>query len=236
MSNILINGLEKLNISLEGKDVDSFEIYKEILKEWNTKINITTITDDEEIDIKHFLDSLSPLKTNIFDGKKKLIDIGTGGGFPGIPLKIVKKELNVTLIDSLNKRINFLNEVINRLNLNDIVAIHGRAEEMSIRPLYREKYDIAISRAVASLNTLSEYCIPFVKVGGFFISMKGPEVEEELKSSSNAIKILGGSIADKKLIPLPGTDIVHSLIIIEKIKETPTKYPRGGGKPRKNPL
>ncbi|MBC8586717.1 16S rRNA (guanine(527)-N(7))-methyltransferase RsmG [Paratissierella segnis] len=236
MSDILIKGAEELNISIEEKDINSFEIYKEMLKEWNTKINITTITDDEDIDIKHFLDSLTPLVTNLFDGKKNLIDIGTGGGFPGIPLKIIKRELNVTLLDSLNKRINFLNEVINRLELEDIIAIHARAEEMSIKPVYREKYDIAISRAVASLNTLSEYCIPFVKLGGYFISMKGPDAEEELKSGNNAIKVLGGRIVDKKLICIPESDIMHSLIIIEKIKETPTKYPRGGGKPRKNPL
>jgi 16S rRNA (guanine527-N7)-methyltransferase len=236
VSDILIKGAEELNISIEEKDINSFEIYKEMLKEWNTKINITTITDDEDIDIKHFLDSLTPLVTNLFDGKKNLIDIGTGGGFPGIPLKIIKRELNVTLLDSLNKRINFLNEVINRLELEDIIAIHARAEEMSIKPVYREKYDIAISRAVASLNTLSEYCIPFVKLGGYFISMKGPDAEEELKSGNNAIKVLGGRIVDKKLICIPESDIMHSLIIIEKIKETPTKYPRGGGKPRKNPL
>ena len=236
MSDILIKGAEELNISIEEKDINSFEIYKEMLKEWNTKINITTITDDEDIDIKHFLDSLTPLVTNLFDGKKNLIDIGTGGGFPGIPLKIIKRELNVTLLDSLNKRINFLNEVINRLELEDIIAIHARAEEMSIKPVYREKYDIAISRAVASLNTLSEYCIPFVKLGGYFISMKGPDAEEELKSGNNAIKVLGGRIVDKKLICIPESDIMHSLIIIEKIKETPTKYPRGGGKPLKNPL
>lgn len=236
MSSILINGARELNINIEEEDIDSFEIYKEMLKEWNQKINITSITDDEEIDIKHFLDSMTPLLTNLFNGKKRLIDIGTGGGFPGLPLKIINKDLNVTLLDSLNKRIIFLNEVINKLELKDIEAIHGRAEELSIKPLYREKFDIAISRAVASLNTLSEYCMPFVKVGGHFISMKGPEIDEELESSNNAIKVLGGKIVDTQLINIPESDIVHSLIIIEKIKETPTKYPRGGGKPRKNPL
>lgn len=236
MSSILINGARELNINIEEEDIDSFEIYKEMLKEWNQKINITSITDDEEIDIKHFLDSMTPLVTNLFNGKKRLIDIGTGGGFPGLPLKIINKDLNVTLLDSLNKRIIFLNEVINKLELKDIEAIHGRAEELSIKPLYREKFDIAISRAVASLNTLSEYCMPFVKVGGHFISMKGPEIDEELESSNNAIKVLGGKIVDTQLINIPESDIVHSLIIIEKIKETPTKYPRGGGKPRKNPL
>lgn len=236
MSNILVKGARELKINIEEKNIDSFNIYKEMLKEWNQKINITSITNDDEIDVKHFLDSLTPLITNLFNGKKKLIDIGTGGGFPGLPLKIINQDLNVTLLDSLNKRIIFLNEVINKLGLKDIVAIHGRAEELSIKPMYREQYDIAISRAVASLNTLSEYCMPFVKVGGYFISMKGPEIDDELKSSSNAIKILGGKVIDTKLINLPESDIVHSLIIVEKIKETPTKYPRGGGKPRKNPL
>lgn len=236
MSNILINGARELNIELNEKNIECFKIYKEMLIEWNQKINITTITNDEEVDIKHFLDSLTSLTTNLFSGNKKVIDIGTGGGFPGLPLKIINKELDMTLLDSLNKRIIFLNEVINKLDLKGIRAIHGRAEELSIKSDYREKFDIAISRAVASLNILSEYSLPFVKVGGYFISMKGPEIDEEMKTSNNAIKILGGKVIDTKFIKLPESNIVHSLITIEKIKETPTKYPRGGGKPRKNPL
>ena len=238
MANIdaLVNGIEKLNIELTEEQLFKFIRYKELLKEWNKKINITTITDDVEIDQKHFLDSLTPLRTNLFNGKKKLIDVGTGGGFPGVPLKIANAELEIDLLDSLNKRIIFLNEVIKELNLDNIRAIHGRAEELSIRSEYREKYDICISRAVASLNTLSAYCIPFVKVGGFFVSMKGPEFEQELSSSKYAIEILGGKIVCKKTIQIPESDIYHSLIIVEKIKQTSTKYPRGGGKPRKNPL
>lgn len=236
MTKTLIKGAEELNIELTDEAIKNFEDYKQLLKEWNQKINITSITDDVEIDIKHFLDSITAFKTNLLDGEKSLIDIGTGGGFPGIPLKIVNPDLNVTLLDSLNKRIIFLNEVINSLNLKNINAIHGRAEEFSNKPNYREQYDICISRAVASLDTLSEYCIPFVKVGGYFISMKGPEIEEELKLSKNAINILGGKVVDTILITIPESDITHSLIIIEKIKETPTKYPRGGGKPKKNPL
>lgn len=238
MTNIdtLVKGISELEIELTEEQLNKFGIYKELLKEWNEKINITTITDDIEIDQKHFLDSLTPLKTNLFNGSKKIIDIGTGGGFPGVPLKIANEDLKVDLLDSLNKRIVFLNEVINQLGLNNIRAIHGRAEELSIKEDYREAYDICISRAVASLNTLSEYCIPFVKVGGYFISMKGPEFEEELTSGSNAIKILGGKVVDTKVFTIPQSDINHSIIIIEKIKHTPTKYPRGGGKPRKNPL
>ncbi|MDR7871403.1 MAG: 16S rRNA (guanine(527)-N(7))-methyltransferase RsmG [Tissierellaceae bacterium] len=234
--NLLLKGGAQLGLNLGDQELERFSKYKELLKEWNEKINITAITDDEDIDIKHFLDSLTPFVTDIFNGNKKVIDIGTGGGFPGVPLKIVNPNLDVTLLDSLNKRIVFLNEVIKDLGLEGINAIHGRAEEFSIKPIYREKYDICVSRAVASLNTLSEYCIPFVKVGGYFVSMKGPDVDEELNLSQNAIKLLGGKVIEKKLVQIPESDIVHSLIIIQKIRETPTKYPRGGGKPRKNPL
>ena len=232
----LVRGIEDLNIELTKEQIDSFVLYKEMLKEWNQKINITSITDDVEIDIKHFLDSLTPLSTNLLDGRKKIIDVGTGGGFPGLPLKIYNKELEVTLLDSLNKRIIYLNEVIKSLGLEGIEALHGRAEELGRKEDYREQYDICISRAVASLDTLSEYCMPFVKKGGYFISMKGPNVEEELKDSEKAIKILGGKIINTEILTLPESDIRHSLIVIKKINETPTKYPRAGGKPRNNPL
>ena len=232
----LLSGVEELHIDLNEEQLNQFIIYKTLLKEWNQKINITSITEDEEIDIKHFLDSLTPFSTNLLDGNKKIIDIGTGGGFPGIPLKIINSSLEVVLMDSLNKRITFLNTVIQQLGLKDIRAIHGRAEELSIKEAYREQYDICISRAVASLNTLCEYCMPFVKVGGYFIAMKGPDVEEELNLGKNAIKLLGGKVISSKNVQIPLSDITHSLIVIEKILETPTKYPRGGGKPRKNPL
>ncbi len=233
---VLVNGAEDLKLTLSDGDKDRFSTYKELLKEWNKKINITSITEDREIDIKHFLDSLTCLSLDLFEGNKTVIDIGTGGGFPGIPLKIMKDNLNITLLDSLNKRITFLEEVIQQLGLKNIQAIHGRAEELSRTKEYREKFSIAISRAVASLDTLSEYCLPFVKVGGYFIAMKGPDIEEELKLSDNAIKLLGGNVVETRLITLPNSDIVHSLIVIEKIRQTPKKYPRGGGKPRKNPL
>lgn len=234
--NTLIEGSSKLSIELDADGFESFKTYKSLLKEWNEKINITTITDDIEIDIKHFLDSLTPIKTKLFENSKKIIDVGTGGGFPGIPLKIYNQDLNITLLDSLNKRILFLNEVIHRLNLKGINAIHGRAEELSRRKEYREQYDICISRAVASLDTLSEYCLPFVKVGGYFISMKGPDVEEELKLSKSAINTLGGKVSKTEKVKIPLSDIEHTLVIIEKIQQTSTKYPRGGGKPRKKPL
>jgi len=232
----LLKGVGDLNIELSQVQAERFVKYKELLKEWNKKINITAITEDDEIDIKHFLDSLTPVATRLFENSIKLIDIGTGGGFPGLPLKIYNEGLKVTLLDSLNKRIAFLKEVIEALGLKDIEAIHGRAEEFGRKEDFREQYDISISRAVASLNTLSEYCIPFVKVGGYFVSMKGPDVEDELREAERGIKILGGKIVEVATVKIPLSDIVHTLIIIEKIKETPTKYPRAGGKPKKNPL
>ncbi len=232
----LLKGVGDLNIELSQVQAERFVKYKELLKEWNKKINITAITEDDEIDIKHFLDSLTPVATRLFENSIKLIDIGTGGGFPGLPLKIYNEGLKVTLLDSLNKRIAFLKEVIEALGLKDIEAIHGRAEEFGRKEDFREQYDISISRAVASLNTLCEYCIPFVKVGGYFVSMKGPDVEDELREAERGIKILGGKIVEVATVKIPLSDIVHTLIIIEKIKETPTKYPRAGGKPKKNPL
>ncbi len=214
----LIEGVDKLNLVINDEEIKKFIMYKKLLKEWNEKINITAITDDEEIDIKHFLDSLTPLSTELFDNKVKIVDVGTGGGFPGIPLKILRNDIELLLLDSLNKRINFLKDVIGKLSLKDVEALHGRAEDFGKDPLYREKFDIATSRAVASLNVLSEYCLPFVKVGGYFIAMKGTEVDQEIDEANRAIKILGGSIEKKELITLPNSDIEHSLIIIKKIK------------------
>lgn len=233
---VLLKGIEELNLEFTETDKSRFIDYKELLKEWNEKINITTITEDREVDIKHFLDSLTTLSLDLFQGDKSLIDIGTGGGFPGIPLKIMRDNLDVTLLDSLNKRIVFLDEVIDKLGLKNIRAVHGRAEELSRTDEYRENYSIAISRAVASLDTLTEYCLPFVEMGGHFIAMKGPDIEEELNESKNAINKLGGKIIETKIVTLPESDIKHSLIVIEKIQNTPQKYPRGGGKPRKDPL
>lgn len=232
----LVKGTGGLNISLRKDQEDKFLLYKNLLMEWNEKINITAITDEEEIDIKHFLDSLTPVITKLFNGNQKVLDVGTGGGFPGLPLKIWNDDLDVTLLDSLNKRIIFLKEVISSLNLSQVEAIHGRAEELARKKEYREQYDVCISRAVASLDTLSEYCIPFIKKGGYFISMKGPDVEEEVENSRKAIDKLGGKIIKVEKIQIPCSDIYHSLIIIKKISETEKKYPRGGGKPKKNPL
>lgn len=238
MANVdtLIESIDKLNLAISTDEIEKFIIYKRLLKEWNEKINITAITDDKEIDIKHFLDSLTPLSTKLFGNNIKVIDVGTGGGFPGIPLKILKDDMKLILLDSLNKRIRFLNDVINKLDLKNVEAFHGRAEDFGRDKLYREKFDISISRAVASLNILSEYCLPFVKVGGYFIAMKGSNVDKEVDEAINAIETLGGRIEKKEFITLPNSNIEHSLIIVKKIKSTPKKYPRMAGNPKKMPL
>ena len=223
---------EMMNISEEKANL--FNEYKEILLDWNEKINLTAITNEKEIILKHFIDSCTILK--YIQGKEKVIDIGSGAGFPGIPIKIMNQELNITLVDSLNKRVNFLNEVINKLKLTNIEAIHARAEELGRIDKYREKYDIATSRAVANLSTLLEYLMPFVKVGGKCICMKGPNIEEELKSAEKAIKELGGELEKVDNFYLPNSDIERNLIIIKKVKEINFKYPRKAGMPAKEPI
>lgn len=226
-------GLIKLNLNLDI-DYESFEKYKAHLLMRNEEFNITRITEESEIYTKHFLDSLSLFTLDIFEGSKSVIDIGTGGGFPGVPLKIYNKDLKITLMDSLKKRVNFLEEVCDILGFDDVKCLHKRAEEMAREEEYRESYDIAVSRAVAELPTLLEYSMAFVKVGGYFVAMKGPSYKEELTKSAKAIKILGGELKEVKEIEID--DNYRALIVIKKVKSTPDKYPRGGGKPRKNPL
>jgi 16S rRNA (guanine527-N7)-methyltransferase len=236
MNNSLEKILKSANLECTSEQLENFVIYKNMIQEWNKKINITSITEDEEIYMKHFVDSI--IVKNYFDMDKvdKMIDIGTGGGFPGIPLKIISDEMEVTLLDSLNKRIIFLEEVVEVLGLENVDMIHGRAEDYGSNDEYREQYDLSISRAVAPLNILSEYCIPFVKVGGCFISMKSGDVEKEIEESEKALEILGGRIKETIKYKLPGTDISRSIIIIEKFRDTPDKYPRKAGKPTKKPL
>lgn len=233
---ILKDGGEKLGLDIDSSMVDKFLKFKDLLIQWNKKINLTGITDEEGIMIKHFLDSLSCFNTGVIRQDSKVIDVGTGAGFPGIPLKIYYEDLNLTLLDSLNKRIKYLNEVCNEIRLNNVKLLHGRAEDYGKKEEYREAFDISIARAVADLSVLSEYCLPFVRVNGFFIAQKGPDVEEEIKGSKKAIEVLGGKIIDKICVKLPFSDITHSLIIIKKIKSTPKKYPRKAGIPTKNPL
>lgn len=230
---MLIDYME--DYGLDTKNIDKFEKYKELILEYNKHTNLTRITEDDEFNVKHFLDSLSLFKTDLFVKDKKIIDIGTGAGFPGLPLKLYNEDLDITLLDSLRKRIDFLDGVIEELDLKKIKAIHARAEEIARDPNYRESYDIAVSRAVANLSTLTEYAMAFVKVGGYFISQKGPEYKEELKSAKRSIELMGGEVKDVIHTPLPN-DIDHYIIVIKKVKATDKKYPRGGGKPRKSPL
>ena len=205
-----------------------------LLIEWNKKVNLTAITEPDEIILKHFVDSLT-ISKYISDGTK-VVDVGTGAGFPGIPLKIVRQDVDITLLDSLQKRINFLDEVINELDLEKITTIHSRVEDFGKDKKYREKFDIATSRAVANLSTLSEYLLPLVKVGGKVISMKGSLIQEELENSKNAIKILGGQIEKVDEFDLPNSDISRNIVLIDKIKNTPNRYPRKAGEPSKKPL
>ncbi len=229
----LDENIKKMNINLSNSELEKFYKYKELLIEWNSKINLTAIVDDIDIINKHFVDSII---INKYVNKEKVIDIGTGAGFPGIPLKIINDKLEVTLLDSLNKRVNFLNIVINELNLNNIEAIHGRAEEVFKNKKYREMYDIATSRAVAQLNVLVEYMLPAVKVGGTCICMKGNNIKEELDKSSKAIKVLGGKLEKVEEFVIPNTDYKRNIIIIKKEKTTPIKYPRKAGIPSKEPI
>ncbi len=221
-------------LDLTENQNNEFNKYMELLLEWNQKINLTAITEENDIKIKHFVDSISIAK--YFEKGDKVIDVGTGAGFPGIPLKIVNDSLDITLMDSLNKRIMFLQEVIKQLSLTKINAIHGRAEELGRCDEFREKFDIATSRAVANLSTLLEYMMPFVKVGGKCICMKGPNVQEEIRNSNNAITELGGKLEKIDNFILPNSDIERNIIIIKKIKKINNKYPRKPGTPSKEPL
>ena len=230
----LKNGMEALNIELTQKQTNQFYQYMQILIEWNEKINLTAITKPEEIIQKHFIDSATIIKN--LENTKTLIDVGTGAGFPGIPIKIIKPEIEIVLLDSLNKRIKFLEEIIQKLELKKIKAIHARAEEIGRNKEYREAFDVVVSRAVANMTTLSEYTIPLVKVGGKAIYMKSSEIEEELENAKKAIKILGGKIQKVEEIYIPRTDIKRKNIIIEKQEKTNKKYPRNPGKIKKKPL
>lgn len=223
---------EIMNIS--EKEANQFNKYMQLLLEWNEKINLTAITEPNQIILKHFIDSVSILK--YIKDNDKVIDIGTGAGFPGIPIKIMNETLDITLVDSLNKRVKFLNEIIQNFELNKIQAIHARAEELGRNKEHREVYDVAVSRAVANLSTLLEYLMPFVKVGGICICMKGPNIEEELKNAENAIVELGGSVEKVDNFYLPNSDIERNIIIIKKIKKIKDKYPRKAGTPAKEPI
>lgn len=238
MENFLKEKMKAAGFELSEKQIRQFMEYYELLIAWNEKMNLTAITEFEDVVIKHFVDSVMIGKK--FSWKEnqtlRIMDLGTGAGFPGIPIKIMYPEMEVLLMDSLNKRIRFLDEVITSLSLKKICTLHARAEELGRKAEYREQYDICVSRAVAQLSSLTEFCLPFVKKGGCFISYKGGNVEEELQNAKKAIAILGGKTGRIEKFVLPGSDMERSLICIEKKKETPKKYPRQGGKPLKEPL
>ena len=230
--------LNQFSIKIEDSQIIKFYEYYEILVEWNKVMNLTAITEQNEVITKHFVDSLALIKSveEISLNPYRIIDIGNGAGFPGIPLKIAFPQLKVTLMDSLNKRVKFLNEVIEKLDLKEIQAVHSRAEDLGREKEYREKYDLSVSRAVANLSTLSEYCMPFVKPGGFFISYKSGKIEEELTSAKHAIFLLSGKVSGVESFTLDGADAERTLVKIEKVNEISKKYPRKAGVPAKEPL
>ena len=223
--NLFIDCVDKFGGKIDEEKLNQFEIYSSLLVEWNEKMNLTGVTDPDGISVRHFADSISPLFHIDFPENSKIIDVGTGAGFPGVPIKIMRPDIKITLMDSLNKRITFLKEVREKTEISDVECVHARAEEFSRKEEYREKYDIGISRAVANLRVLSEYVLPFVKVGGYFISMKAMEIDEEINDAKEKIKLLGGEIKEIKTIEIPNSDVMRKLVIIKKVKKTDKKYP-----------
>lgn len=233
---ILNEGCRQLGIFLTEEQTEQFMLYYEKLIEVNRVMNLTAITEFEDVMRKHFLDSLTLVKAMDMKNVKRVLDLGTGAGFPGIPLKIAFPDTEFVLLDSLNKRVKFLHDIIELCRLKKIRAVHGRAEELAGKKEYRESFDLCVSRAVANLSSLSEYCLPYVEKGGLFVSYKSGNIQEELEAAGYAIQILGGRIKDTVKFKLPGSDMDRSLVVIEKIKETPARYPRRAGIPSREPL
>ena len=233
---ILEKAAKEYNLAMTEQQLGQFAAYNQLLLEWNEKINLTAITEPEQVAVKHMIDSLSCYQDKFFEKGANIIDVGTGAGFPGIPLKIMQPDLQLTLLDSLNKRVNFLTKVTETLALDNVAVIHSRAEDGARNREYRENFDIAVSRAVARLNVLSELCLPFVRVGGYFIALKGAQYQAEIAEAANALKILGGKVKLVVPVHLPRLQDVRAVIYIEKIVKTPKIYPRKAGNPEKNPL
>ncbi|MDA8211331.1 MAG: 16S rRNA (guanine(527)-N(7))-methyltransferase RsmG [Clostridia bacterium] len=236
LGEVLLQGCQAAGLSISGDQVAGFERYGQLLVEWNEKVNLTAITDPEGIALKHFVDSLLCSKYVDFEGDLNLLDVGTGAGFPGIPLKIYNEKLQVTLLDSLQKRVKFLQQVSLEVKLYGLVAIHGRAEELGQQSKHREQYDRVVSRAVARLAVLAEYCLPFVKVGGLFAALKGSSAGPEVEEGLYAVEQLGGKVKDVVEYSLPVLGDGRSLVVVEKVNPTPGKYPRKAGLPDKKPL
>ncbi|KGJ48471.1 16S rRNA methyltransferase [Clostridium sp. NCR] len=232
----LKKGIEDLGLKCSDETIDKFSKYREILVEWNQKMNLTGIEEEKEVYIKHFLDSVAAVKKGYIKDGMSIIDVGTGAGFPGLPLRICLENSKVTLLDSLNKRINFLSEVCTNINIDDIELIHGRAEDFGKDEKYREQYDIATARAVAGLPILMEFCVPFIKVGGYFVCLKGPNADTELEESRKAMEVLGLEFVEKIDVELPEIELKHNIVVFKKVNSTPAKYPRKAGKPVKTPI
>ncbi len=232
----LASGAAELGITLDDSQLERFESLTDLLLEWNEKLNLTSITDPDEIVVKHYLDSISLLSVIDIPGGASIIDVGTGAGFPAIPLKIARPDLKVTMLDSVRKRLVFIEAALKELGITDAVLVHARAEDAARDKAYREQFDFAVSRAVARLSVLSELCIPFCRPGGWFVAYKGPDVAEEIAGAANAIRKLGGKLVRAESLSLPGGDAGRTLVLVRKDRHTPTAYPRQAGTPAKQPL
>lgn len=234
--NPLKKTLEAMNIENSQELIEKFRIYMEGVLEWNEKVNLTTITDPDEFAIKHFVDSIICANYPEYINAAKIIDVGTGAGFPGIPLSIISPEKEFILMDSLNKRLKIIDELCQRADIKNVVTLHARAEELAKNKAYRERYDLCVSRAVANMAVLAEYCLPFIKVGGFLMAYKGPEAENEVREAEHALYLLGGRAEEIRNGNLKEFGIDHKVVVIKKVSNTPSKYPRKPGTPTKEPL
>ena len=226
----------EVELDLTEKQYNQFVEYMRLLQEWNEKINLTAITEDEEVIKKHFIDCIKAFKSNAVKNAKTIIDVGTGAGFPGLPIAIMNPNVRVTLLDSLNKRINFLNAVIAKLDLKNVVTIHSRAEDGARKPELREYFDVATSRAVANMAVLSEFCLPYVKLEGYFVALKGPAIEDEIKEGKKAISTLGGELENIIEVNIEESDLKHNIVEIRKVSKCPKTYPRKAGTINKKPI
>ena len=235
---IFAEELANYGFKLSSKQKEQFAAYYNKLIEFNKKVNLTRITDKNEVYLKHFFDSITPLLefSDLFKGEKSLCDVGAGAGFPSLPIKILCPDLSITIVDSLGKRLKFLDELVSDLSLDKVTLVHSRAEDAGQNKNLREKFDLVTGRAVARMSVLSEYCLPLAKVDGYLVALKGPKAQDELAEAKNAIEVLGGSVKEVKELTLPDTDDERTLIVVKKVKATPKKYPRQAGTPNRKPL
>ena len=226
----------EVGLDLTENQYNQFIMYMRLLQEWNEKINLTAITEDEEVIKKHFIDCIKAFKSNAVKNAKTVIDVGTGAGFPGLPIAIMNPNIKITLLDSLNKRINFLDTVIAKLGLKNVITIHSRAEDGARKPEFRENFDVATSRAVANMAVLSEFCLPYVKLNGYFVALKGPAVDEEISDGKKAISTLGGELENIIEVNIEESDLKHNIVEIKKVRKCPKTYPRKAGTINKKPI